>query len=82
MVNKMAISEFLSGEFWDKMSKGGGLGALQFFLSLRKDSRTFNFRKNEPFRGILRLLSPYDHPWGKNKKQTNKQKKTNKKTNK
>ena len=31
MVNQMAISEFRSGDFWEKMSVGGGLGALQFF---------------------------------------------------
>ena len=45
MVNKMAISEFWSGDFWEKkMSVGGGLGALQFFWSLKKGTRTFNFR--------------------------------------
>ena len=33
MVNKMAISEFWSGDFWEKMSVGGGLGALQFLVT-------------------------------------------------
>ena len=36
MMNKMSISEFWSTDFWEKMSVGGGLGALQFFLSLKK----------------------------------------------
>ena len=36
MVNKMAISEFLSGDFGEKMSVGGGLGALQFFGHLKR----------------------------------------------
>ena len=31
MVNKMAISKFWSGDSWEKMIVGGGLGALQFF---------------------------------------------------
>ena len=29
---------------FEKMSVGGGLGALQFFRSLKKGTRTFNFR--------------------------------------
>ena len=29
---------------WEKMSMGGGLGALQFFWSLKKGTRTFHFR--------------------------------------
>ena len=46
MVNKMAIAEFLSGDFGGNMSVGGGLGAPppQFFWSLKKYTRTFNFR--------------------------------------
>ena len=43
MVNKMAISEFSSGDFGEKMSVEGGLGALQFLWSLKKRTRTFNF---------------------------------------
>ena len=35
MLNKMAISEFRSGDFGKKMSVGGGQGALQFFRSLK-----------------------------------------------
>ena len=35
MVNKMAISEFWSGDFVGKMSVGGGLAALQFFGHLK-----------------------------------------------
>ena len=31
MVNKMAILEFSPGDFGEKISVGGGLGALQFF---------------------------------------------------
>ena len=37
------------------------------FWLLRKGTRTFNFRSNEPFRDILGPLSRYDHPWEKNK---------------
>ena len=36
MVNKMTFPEFSSGEFWEKMSLGGGLGALQFFGHLKR----------------------------------------------
>ena len=36
MVNKMAISEFWSGDFREKTSMGGGLGALQFFGHLKR----------------------------------------------
>ena len=36
MVNKMAIPEFWPGDFWEKMSVGGGLGALQFFGHLKR----------------------------------------------
>ena len=52
---------------------GGGLGALQFFWSLKKGTRTFHFRQNEPSCNILGPLGRYDDPWGKEKK---KQKKT------
>ena len=44
MVNKMAISEFFSGDFGVKMSVGEGLGAIQFLVTLKKGTRTFNFR--------------------------------------
>ena len=44
MLNKMAISKFWSVDFGKKMSVGGGLDALQFFWSLKKDTRTFHFR--------------------------------------
>ena len=36
MLNKMAISEFWSSDFGENMSLGGGLGALQFFRSLKR----------------------------------------------
>jgi len=50
---------------------GVGLGALQFFWSLKKGTRTFQFRYNEPSCDILGPLGRYDDPWVKNK-QTNK----------
>ena len=50
---------------------GGGLGALQFFWSLKKGTRTFHFGSNEPSRKILGPLGRYDHPW-KKKTKTNK----------
>ena len=77
MLNKMAISKFSSDDFGKKMSVGRDLGALQFFWSLKKGTRTFHFRSNEPSRKILGPLGWYDHPWEKEKK-----KKTNKQTNK
>ena len=43
MLNEMAILEFWAGDFWIKMSVGGGLGALRFF-SLKKGTKTFDFR--------------------------------------
>ena len=48
MMNKMAISKLLSVDFGKKMSVGGGLGPLQFFRSLKKGTRTVNFRWSEP----------------------------------
>ena len=58
------------------MTVGGGLGALQFFWSLKKGTRTFYFRSNEPSRKILGPLGRYNHPWEKEKNK--KQKQTNK----
>ena len=69
MLNKMAISEFWSDYFGKKMSVGGGLGALWFFQSLKKGTRTFHFRSNELSCKILGPLGRYDHPWEKEKKQ-------------
>ena len=40
----MAMSEFGFGDFGEKISVGGGLGALQFFWSLKKGTATFHFR--------------------------------------
>ena len=77
MLNKMAISEFWSDNFEQKMSVGGGLGALQFFGLLKKGTRTFHFRSIEPSRRILGPLGRYDYPWEKEKKK-NKNKQTNK----
>ena len=55
------------------MSVGGGLGALRFFWSLKKGTRTFHFRSEEPSHIILGPLSRYDHPCEKeNNKKTNK----------
>ena len=39
----MVISEFRSVDFGKIISVGGGLGALQFFGSLKKGTRTFHF---------------------------------------
>ena len=58
----MAISKFWSVDFGIKMSVGGGLGPLQFFLSLKKGTRTFNFRHNEPSYDILGPIGQYDDP--------------------
>ena len=69
----MAISEFLSVDFGKITSVGGGLGDLQFFGSLKKGTRTFHFRYNEPSRNVLGQLGRYDHPW--EKKKTNKKNK-------
>ena len=50
-----------------------GLGALQFFWLLKKGTRTFHFRQNEPSCNILGPIGRYNDPWEKEKKQqTNK----------
>ena len=72
MVNKIAILEFWSGDFGEKMSVWGGLGALHFFFSLKKRTRTFNYRYSESSCNILGPLGQYDHRWEKEKKKTNK----------
>ena len=54
------------------MSAGGGLGALQFFWSLKKGTRNFHFRSKESPHKILESLGQYDHPREKEKKQTSK----------
>ena len=73
MLNKMAISEFWSGDFGEKMSVWGGLGALQFLGHLKRALELL-ILLNEPSRDILGPLSRYNHPWEKKqtKKQTNK----------
>ena len=60
MLNKMAV--FLIRRLWEKISVGGGLGALQFFWSLKKGTRTFHVCSNKPSRKILGPLGRYDHP--------------------
>ena len=50
-----------------------------FFSSLKKGTRTFHFRYNEPSCDILGPLGRYDVPWEKEKRKKNKNKKqTNK----
>ena len=44
MLNKMTILEFGSFDFGKMISVGGGLGALQYFWSLKKGTRPFHFR--------------------------------------
>ena len=41
MLNKMAISEFWSGDFGKIISVGGGQGALQFFGHLKRALELF-----------------------------------------
>ena len=65
MLNKMAISEFWPVDFGKTISVGGGLAALQFFWSLKKGTRAFHFRQNEPSFDILGPLGRYDDPWEK-----------------
>ena len=46
--------------------KGHGRGMeYLYFLSLKKHTRTFNFRLNEPSLNILGPLVRFDHPWKK-----------------
>ena len=71
MLNDMAISEFWSGDFEEKMSVEGSLGALPF-LSFWKGTRTFNFSYNEPSHKILGPLGWYNPPGKNNNKKTNK----------
>ena len=54
-----------------KMSVGGGLGALQFFWSLKKGTRTFNFQLEWALSQHFRTTWSIRSPLGK-KKQTNK----------
>ena len=72
MLNKMAISEFWS-DYLGKNEREGPRCPLIFFWSLKKGTRTFHFRSNEPSRKILGTLGRYDHPWEKENKKTNKQ---------
>ena len=44
----MAISKFLSIDFGEKMSVGGGLGALQFFGHLKRALELFISVKMSP----------------------------------
>jgi len=60
------------------MSVGGGLDALQFLWSLKKGTRTFHFRQNEPSCDILGPLGRCDDPWGKEKKNKKTKKQKNK----
>ena len=41
MLNKMAVSEFRSGDYGKTISVGGGLGALQFFCHLKRALELF-----------------------------------------
>ena len=41
MMNKMAISEFSSGDFGKIIGVGGGLGTLQFFGHLKRALELF-----------------------------------------
>ena len=68
MLNKMAISKFLLGDFGEKNERGRGPSCPPIFWSLKKGTRTFNFRSNETSHDILGLLDRYDRPWGKKTK--------------
>ena len=48
MLNKMAISEFGSGDFGKEISVGGGLGALQFFGHLKRTLELFILVRMSP----------------------------------
>jgi hypothetical protein len=50
------------------MSVGVAQVALQFILSLKKGTATFNFRSNEPPHDILGLLDRYNAPEKKEKR--------------
>ena len=55
---------------WRKNEHWRGPRCPPIFWSLKKGTRTFHFRQNEPSCDILGPLGQYDDPWGK--KQTNK----------
>ena len=67
MLNKMAISEFDSTTL-EKNERGRGPRCPPIFWSLKKSTRTFHFRLNEPSCKVLGPLGPYNHPWEKEKK--------------
>ena len=48
MVNKMAISEFRSCDFGEKMSAGGGPGTLQFLGHLKRTLEFLIFVRMSP----------------------------------
>ena len=51
----------LIGRFWEKRCAGGGQVDLNF-LSLKKGTRTFNFRYSEPPPDVLGPLVRFDFP--------------------
>ena len=53
----MAISKILIGQFWGKGCKG----FLQYFWLLKKGTRTFSIRLNQPSRDILGSQGQYNH---------------------
>ena len=49
MESKMAISEFWSGDFEEKLSVGGGLGTLHFFGYLKRALEILVSVRTSPF---------------------------------
>ena len=56
------LSQKFDRTILERKWRGGGLVAVQFFRSLKKGTRNFNFRLNEPSFHILGPLGGYDHP--------------------
>ena len=70
-VEQNGYLKILIGQFWGKSGGGGSLVALQSFCSLKKGTRTFNFRLIKSFHDILGLLGQTITPEKNNNKQIN-----------
>ena len=63
MLNKMGISSFLSGNFWEKRGVGGGKAAIQYFCSFKRALVRLVFDKISVFLIFLGLQVQYECSW-------------------
>ena len=65
---KNVYLKILIRRFLGEKERGRGPSCPPIFRSLKKNTRTFNFRSNQLSSNILGPLDRYDHPWRKQKK--------------